>query len=86
METLVLILGVLKTALAVADAASPVYTFLTSVVSRLEAAQAENRDLTAEDWAYIDQLAAQYLTQLKGYHSVTAALLALAPAQPPTGT
>ena len=86
METVALILDVLNTAIAVADEGSQVYTFLSGAVSRLEAAQAAGGDPTPADWAYIDQLGAQYLTQLKGYKSVSSALLAVPPAQPKTGT
>ncbi len=78
-----LILQILNAAVALAGEGSQIYTFLTSVVSRLQAAQAAGTDPTAQDWAYIDQLGAQYLTQLKGYESVTAAILALQPKAPP---
>ncbi len=77
---IVLILQILQAALAVAGEGTQVFNFLSSVVTRLQTAQAAGTDPTAEDWAYIDQVGAQYLTQLKGFASLTGALLSL-PAQ-----
>lgn len=82
----VLIAQIIQAALALAQAGTQVYTFLSSVSDRLRAAQAAGTDLTDADWAFIDQIASQNLAQAKGYGSVTQALLAAPVSAPATAT
>lgn len=71
-----LIAQIIQAALALAEAGSQVYAFLTSVQQRISAAQAAGTDLTAADWTFIDQAAATNLALAKGYGSLTEALTA----------
>ena len=83
LTALPMILQIFEAALALADTGSQVYDFLTQVTARLSAAQASGGDLTAADWAMIDQAAAANLLKLKGYANLTSALLQSPSAPPP---
>jgi hypothetical protein len=78
------ILPVLSAALALCESGSPVESFLSQAASRLTAAQVSGAEPSDVDWAVIDQAAAAALLKVKGYVSMTAALLQTPQAQSPT--
>ena len=73
----------LEDAQASADAARGEIAQLEAQLNELSAAQASGGDLTAADWAMIDQAAAANLLKLKGYANLTSALLQAPSAPPP---
>jgi len=83
--TVAALLQLLNTLLALAQAGTQIFDFLSQIKTRVEAAQASGKDLTADDWAFIDQLAASNLAVAKGYLTLTEALAAtpVAPAPVP---
>lgn len=74
--TVAALLQLLNTLLALAQAGTQIFDFLSQIKTRVEAAQASGKDLTVEDWAFIDQLAANNLAVAKGYLNLTDALAA----------
>ncbi len=77
-----LLAQILQAAVQLAETGSQVYTFLSTVSAKIQAGQAAGTDLTPADWAYLDSLAAQNLAQIKGYASITDALLAVSASTP----
>lgn len=81
--TIANLLALINTLLALAQAGTQIYDFLTQLQQRVTAAQASGKDLTADDWAFIDQLAASNLAVAKGYLALSDAVAAAPAAKVP---
>ncbi len=68
-----LVAQIIQAALALAEAGSEVYTFLSGVQSRITAAQAAGTDLTDADWSFLDQAASENLTKAQAFTATTPA-------------